>query len=360
MHIDEATREYERWLAAQTPVVAGDLQRKHRDMRKDPFRFLRATFYRWVQVTEALAKQLPASPRILAIGDLHVENFGTWRDAEGRLVWGINDFDEADEWPFTYDLIRLAASAILARRIGRIRLEAADICEALLLGYDESLVEGGQPFVLAEEHHWLRDTALNDLRDPVVFWRKLLKRARGEGNVPRPIRTLLGSALPASASASSSSPRFVRRTAGLGSLGRPRYLGLLQSNGGWIAREAKAAVPSALAWTTGKTRKIRYRDLLKSAVRTPDPFVEIREGWLIRRLAPDCSRIELETLPRRYDEYRVMHAMGWETANVHLGSAPARDLRRHVRALGRDWLPSAVAVMLDALHDDWSRYRRRG
>ena len=58
MHIDEATREYERWLAAQTPVVAGDLQRKHRDMRKDPFRFLRATFYRWVQVTEALAKQV--------------------------------------------------------------------------------------------------------------------------------------------------------------------------------------------------------------------------------------------------------------------------------------------------------------
>jgi uncharacterized protein (DUF2252 family) len=24
-----------------------------------------------------------------------VENFGAWRDVEGRLIWGINDFDEA-------------------------------------------------------------------------------------------------------------------------------------------------------------------------------------------------------------------------------------------------------------------------
>ena len=31
----------------------------------------------------------------LSVGDLHVENFGTWRDSEGRLIWGINDFDEA-------------------------------------------------------------------------------------------------------------------------------------------------------------------------------------------------------------------------------------------------------------------------
>jgi len=36
---------------------------------------------------------------VLAVGDLHVENFGTWRDAEGRLIWGVNDFDEAWRLP---------------------------------------------------------------------------------------------------------------------------------------------------------------------------------------------------------------------------------------------------------------------
>jgi hypothetical protein len=26
-------------------------------------------------------------PRVLGVGDIHLENFGTWRDAEGRMVW---------------------------------------------------------------------------------------------------------------------------------------------------------------------------------------------------------------------------------------------------------------------------------
>ena len=48
---------------------------------------------------------------LLCVGDLHVENFGVWRDAEGRLVWGVNDFDEACEAAFAGDLVRLLASA---------------------------------------------------------------------------------------------------------------------------------------------------------------------------------------------------------------------------------------------------------
>ena len=54
------------------------------------------------------------SPEVLAVGDLHVENFGTWRDIEGRLIWGINDFDEVGRMPYTIDLVRLAASAHIA------------------------------------------------------------------------------------------------------------------------------------------------------------------------------------------------------------------------------------------------------
>ena len=57
---------------------------------------------------------------MLAVGDMHVENFGTWRDAEGRLVWGVNDFDEAAKMPYTIDLVRLAASAMLAGGAGHL------------------------------------------------------------------------------------------------------------------------------------------------------------------------------------------------------------------------------------------------
>jgi hypothetical protein len=89
-----------------------------------------------------------------------------------------------------------------------------------------------------------------------------------------------------------------------------------------------------------------------------DPFVYVRGDWLVRRLAPDCSRIELESLPKRYDEYRLIHAMGWETANIHLASADAPLLRRQMRDLGDDWLLEAVGSMAEAVRADWKAWRR--
>jgi uncharacterized protein (DUF2252 family) len=82
------------------------------------------------------------------IGDAHVENFGTWRDDEGRLVWGANDFDEASEIPYPFDLVRLAASARLARDLF---MSGQETCAAILSGYTEGLANP-RPAVL-DEHH---------------------------------------------------------------------------------------------------------------------------------------------------------------------------------------------------------------
>ena len=51
--------------------------------------------------------------RIWIHGDLHVENFGTYLNSDGRLVFDINDFDEAYVGHFTWDLQRFAASLAL-------------------------------------------------------------------------------------------------------------------------------------------------------------------------------------------------------------------------------------------------------
>jgi len=51
--------------------------------------------------------------RVWVHGDLHAENFGTYMDAQGRLIFNVNDFDEAYVGPFTWDLKRLAASVAL-------------------------------------------------------------------------------------------------------------------------------------------------------------------------------------------------------------------------------------------------------
>jgi uncharacterized protein (DUF2252 family) len=104
-------RAYEKWLRTQCDVADRDLDRKHVRMKESPFIFLRATFFRWARQIEKVCPDLADAPAVLSVGDVHVENFGTWRDAEGRLVWGINDFDEAADIPYPFDLVRFATSA---------------------------------------------------------------------------------------------------------------------------------------------------------------------------------------------------------------------------------------------------------
>jgi len=83
-------------------------------MTEAVFPFLRATFYRWAQLWPEICRELSRGPQVLVVGDLHVENFGTWRDAQWRLVWGVNDFDEAATAAYAADPVRLTASAYLA------------------------------------------------------------------------------------------------------------------------------------------------------------------------------------------------------------------------------------------------------
>ena len=107
-------------------------------------------------------------------------------------------------------------------------------------------------------------------------------------------------------------------------------------HGCYVAREAKELTPSACVWARGKPAKgqrTRYGRILDRAVRVPDPFVHPYDGWLLRRLAPDCSRIELASLTESRDEERLLYSMGWETANIHFGtpraiSAIKRDLAK--------------------------------
>src|SRR5262245_50177551 len=94
------TEAYEAWLRTQTAVVADDLAAKHEVMRASAFPFLRATYYDWVVTWPAALPDLHDAPAVTAVGDLHIENFGIWRDAEGRLAWGVNDFDEAAVLPY--------------------------------------------------------------------------------------------------------------------------------------------------------------------------------------------------------------------------------------------------------------------
>lgn len=351
MDILKATIAYEAWLRQRIPLLEADLRLKHERMAQSPFPFLRATFYRWVQLWPQFCPELADCPVVLAVGDLHVENFGTWRDREGRLIWGVNDFDEVAPMPYANDLVRLAVSAVLAISENHLACEPAEACEAILAGYAEGFAAGGKPFVLAEQHGWLRNLATSELRDPVSFWQKLDQQPTLRKGVPAAVKTAIKEALPET----NLPVRVVHRQAGLGSLGRRRFVALAQWRSGWVAREAKELAVSASEWEKGgEAGGILYERAIEAVVRVPDPFVGVKGDWLMRRLAPDCSRIELGALPKAREELKLLHAMGWETANIHLGTkaAAGRVLKDLKRRPGK-WLLRAAGAMESATRQDW-------
>ena len=356
VNIVKATRKFEAWLAQHTAVVKPDLRIKHQRMAEAIFPFFRATFYRWAQLWPDVCTDLAKAPRVLGVGDLHVENFGTWRDIEGRLVWGVNDFDEAALLPYTYDLVRLAVSAQLAVETGKLALKPKDACSAILEGYRASLARGGSPFVLEEENRWLRSIVLGELRDPERFWAKMESLPVVREEVAVSAKEALEHLMPEPGL----SFRLARRVAGLGSLGHQRLVAIAECHGGKIAREAKALVPSSVHWARGDEgpSEILYHAIISRAVRSRDPFVQLRGRWIVRRLSPHCCRVELASLPEDRDELKLLYSMGWETANIHLGSASEKHVRRHVSSLKGNWLGAAARQMLSATNQDWREWKK--
>lgn len=359
MNVVKATRQFEDWLAHRTDIVQKDLRLKHASMKEAVFPFLRATFYRWAQVWPETCPELAHAPQLLAVGDLHVENFGTWRDIEGRLIWGVNDFDETHPMSYANDLVRLAVSAHLAAEAGHLPLHHKDICDSLLEGYSEGMREGGKPFVLGEQNEWLREIAESELRDPVHFWAKMDALPTVKGDIPVSAVDALEHLMPAR----DLQYRLARRVAGLGSLGHARYVAIADWRGGRIAREAKALLSSACYWAKDHQGppEILYQAIISRAVRCIDPFVQLRGRWIVRRLSPHCSRIELATLRAAGKELRLLRAMGQETANVHLGTRTERKpILRHLQKQKAKWLHRATQEMAEVVREDWNVWKKDG
>ncbi|MEO5661903.1 MAG: DUF2252 domain-containing protein [Nocardioides sp.] len=110
--IIEVVREAFAPLMRADPVA---FRAKYRKMALDPHAFYRGSaclFYNDVTAEENDWARHGAE-RIWIHGDLHVENFGTYLNSDGRLVFDINDFDEAYLGRFVWDLQRFAASLAL-------------------------------------------------------------------------------------------------------------------------------------------------------------------------------------------------------------------------------------------------------
>jgi uncharacterized protein DUF2252 len=347
------TLGYERWLGEHIAPVQADLAHKHALMTQSLSSFLRGTYYHWALLWPQVCTKLSRAPKLLAVGDVHLANFGTWRDGEGRLVWGVNDLDETATMPYAADLVRLATSALIERRAGTLALSGTEAADSIAAGYRHSLEMGGAPLVLEEQNAELRQLALQGEREPARYWAKL--RALRSARPPRSVRHLLTAALPEGAAVA----QFKHRIAGVGSLGRPRFLALASCHGGLVAREAKAWLPSAWSWANGKSDERAYAlRLLERAVRQPDPFYQVQDGWIIRRLAPLCGRIDQSRVPRRKDERQILIAMGREIANLHLATAEHRnEVLKDLAGRKPGWLLKAARKMAAASEEAWHEFR---
>jgi hypothetical protein len=349
--IRESARQYEDWLREQLEgdVVAKDLAKKHDKMRESAFVFLRATYWRWAETILDVCPDLAGATRVLAVGDIHLENYGTWREADGRLAWGVNDFDEAAEMPYALDIVRLAASALLGRDPRRIADE--EICAAILRGYRQGL-HAPKPVVLDRDRLWLRKLTVVPEAGRAKFWKKL-DHVKGTA-APERYRVAIAAAMPEPGL----SIKTARRQAGTGSLGRPRWVGIAEWRGAPVVREAKALVTSA--WCRVHERNnhhVRAGEIANGRFRPQDPWYRLQNNVIVRRLSPNNRKIEVEKSKSALFASGMLETMGFELANVHLGTADRRDaIMADLRKRRRDWLTANARKASDAItkeYKDW-------
>jgi uncharacterized protein (DUF2252 family) len=344
----EITDEYEAWLRTQIPVVTADLDSKHVQMRADEFTFFRATYYLWLtrvvdQVPDALA-----GASVPIVGDLHAENFGTWRDDAGDLRWGVNDMDELSRGSWLLDPLRLAVSAALSPHVD---LKAKEIVDLLLDGYIGAPT-GPSPRLDQAKH---LAALVPKFKDGDAFYAKLATGA-STTDVEADVRQAAATTV-----AGDWSPTWHVRQAGAGSLGHRRVVGVGRAAGGWAAREAKQLDAGTAAWARAYSTRLPTPapELYPSVARAVGSSSASRriDGWQLRALAPDEVRIELSGLADA-DASLVLRSMATAMASVHGADQSAlTKAQQEARALDREVFHGWVKTMKQTIEQDFENSR---
>lgn len=363
-------------------------------MRASAFVFLRGTchlFYQRLPRHDVFLK----APLAWLCGDLHLENFGSYKGDNGLAYFDINDFDEALLAPCTWDLVRFLASVRLG--VGDLSVNAAEadaLCRTFIEAYGVALAAGKARWVERDTAQGLVRELLDGLsersRPKYLDTRTVLKgkhrSIRTDGKKALPVdarqRALVVAFIDAFAR-SAPAPEFfkvldvARRIAGTGSLGVERYIILVEGKGspdGNYLLDLKQAVPSSLAaavptrqpaWASEAERVVALQERLQAISMAFLHAVAVDgHSFVLRALQPSEDRVALDQWNgklRRLEE--VMTVMGQVTAWAHLrgsgrqGSAAADELI----AFGADagWQRGLMAAAEDcaaAVISDWQSY----
>lgn len=332
------------------------VERKYEKMAKDPFVFFRGTAHLFWEDWPSAAQGLDDAPLAWSCGDLHLENFGSYRGDNRLAYFDLNDFDEGALAPATRDAARFLTSMHLAARSLQLDEEAvADLAIHYLDAYAAALVDG--------KARWVeRSTARGMVRDLLQRVKRrsrrelLAERTTLEGGrrrlriipdhtfaISRREQREVAACIDVFAEASGE-PEFyvvedvVGRIAGTGSLGVPRYVVLIRGSGGARGHrilDLKEARPSALVSFASKAiagvqprgsdqaaRVVRIQERMQAispALLAPLPLSGAQ--FVLRELQPTEDRLALDKWNGRLNRLRTaVMTMGKLTAWAQLRS----------------------------------------
>src|SRR5688572_30310807 len=221
---------------------------KYRKMAATPFGYFRGTnplFHAdWPG-----AAWLERMPSAWLNGDLHIENFGTYRGDNRLVYFDVGDFDDGCLGPAGRDLLRfLAGLNLAARELGIAPRRRAGLANSFLAAYRAALAGGKARWIERRTATGLIGALLKDLERRTQF--DLLAKRTVVKKTRRRLRTDTGKALKLSEAEQArviafmhryargrADPDFftvidvAQRVAGLGALGLPRYVVLIRGSG---------------------------------------------------------------------------------------------------------------------------------
>jgi hypothetical protein len=355
MHAAKLIGSYEEWCDRAIPSDPAARREKHTRMAASAFAFLRGSYPVWLdRFASDAAHDAPPVP--LGVGDLHVENFGTWLAPAGE-AFGVNDYDETGQVPFTNDLVRLATSAVLAVRAGHLGLDPKDIAKHLWAGYGASPT-GSAGVALGDKSvpHVAAVAAMWRAAQPGAehFWKGIdALPAAPPGDSPAP--------------AAGFTLRTRRlRTAGLGSRDHLRLVLEGELGAERVVFERKPLAPTAASYLEGTDPVPDPRPCAALLERQREHSPQLRaqvwvdEATIVRRLDSHRGRIEIVDLPDRRDERALLWMMGYCTAAHHGLSADTGALARALDAGTLEHAAQRMAAVVSEDHADFCKHLSSG
>jgi uncharacterized protein (DUF2252 family) len=340
---------------------------KYKFMRENLFRFFRGSCHLFYEDL-ATAQGFPAGPLGWICGDLHLENFGSYRSDNDQIYFDLNDFDEAMLAPVTWEVVRLATSIFIGFESLKIEDEKAlNMAKLLLKSYTATLLTGKPDYVESAMARgiicdFLTKVAKRKQR-MILDKRTVFKKRRLQMITDSPKHFLIEKKLKEELCVhvdkwlkmDDNSPYNYKvidgvfRLAGTGSVGLERYAFLLKSSNDsgykYILLDMKEASPSSLSpfcsvkqpsWTSEADRIVSVQRRMQNRCPALLSTSEFRgKSFIMQEMQPTKDSIDFVALVDRYrDMYSVIDSMAMLMASSQLrstgqdGSAVTDELKR--------------------------------